>query len=400
MHSPQPIWQHTDWPAFRCDVAAVAHAVALARRAQGVVEGKLAAIGFSQREQLTSDAWTQEAMSTSAIEGERLDLLAVRSSVARRLQTTSSVASRAAKSPRHIEGLLDIMDDALTHSDQPLTHDRLCAWQAALFPTGYSGMRKIRVGAYREHAEPMQIVSGALGREKVHYEAPASAAVPAEMTRFLRWFNNSLEAVEGVANNSESLVQAALAHLWFETVHPFEDGNGRVGRVVVDLVLARDAAKANGANQASRLVRISQQLLAQRDAYYSELEQAQHGGLDVTRWVVWFVSQIHAACQQASAVIDVSLNKARFWTAHADKDLSVRQRKVVNVLLDAATETETDGRLGGFLGGMNTQKYASLTSTSRATASRELIALAELGLLAATGGGRSTRYHLNLQSVA
>lgn len=377
MHSPQTIWQQADWPAFRYDGAPVAQAVALARRAQGVVEGKLAAIGFSQREQLTSDAWTQEAMSTAAIEGERLDLLAVRSSVARRL---SSSASPAPSSPRHIEGLLDIMDDALTQASASLTHERLHAWQAALFPTGYSGMRKILVGAYRQHAEPMQIVSGALGRETVHYEAPTSVTVPAEMTRFLSWFNDTQTA--------ESLVHAALAHLWFETVHPFEDGNGRVGRVVVDLVLARDAAKANGMRHASRLIRISQQLLDQRDAYYAELEQAQHGSLDVTRWVVWFVSQIRLACEQASAVIDVSLNKARFWTAHGDKDLSARQRKVVNVLLDAD--------VGGFEGGMNTQKYASITSTSRATASRELTALAELGLLVSQGGGRSTRYQVNL----
>jgi Fic family protein len=380
VQSPQLIWQQADWPAFRCNGAPVAQAVALARRAQGVVEGKLAAIGFSQREQLTSDAWTQEAMSTAAIEGERLDLLAVRSSVARRL---SASATRAPSSPRHIEGLLDIMDDALMRSGEPLTHARLHAWQAALFPTGYSGMRKILVGEYRQHAEPMQIVSGALGREKVHYEAPASNHVLEEMTRFLGWFNASSEANQ----DTESLVRAALAHLWFETVHPFKDGNGRVGRVVVDLVLARDAAKANGVPHASRLIRISQQLLDQRDAYYAELEHAQHGSLDVTRWVVWFVSQIHAACEQASAVIDVSLNKARFWTAHDDKDLSARQRKVVNILLDAEP--------AGFVGGMNTQKYASITSTSRATASRELIALAELGLLEATGGGRSTRYHLN-----
>ena len=382
MHSPQLIWQHADWPAFRCDGAPVAQAVALARRSQGVVEGKLGAIGFSQRAQLTSDAWTQEAMSTAAIEGERLDLPAVRSSVARRL---SSSAARAPSSPRHIEGLLDIMDDALMHSGEPLTHERLQAWQAALFPTGYSGMRKIMVGDYRQHAQPMQIVSGALGRVTVPYEAPASNDIAAEMTRFLNWFNAALDA----AAASESLVHAALAHLWFETLHPFEYGNGRVGRVIVDLVLARDAAKANGAGQATRLIRISQQLLEQRDAYYAELEHAQHGSLDVTRWVVWFVSQIRLSCEQASAVIDVSLNKARFWTAHGDKDLSARQRKVVNVLLDAEP--------GGFESGMNTQKYASLTSTSRATASRELIALADLGLLTASGGGRSTRYHVNLK---
>jgi len=360
---------------MRYDGPRVAAVLAEARRAQGRVEGQLAALGFDARQQLAAEAWVQEAMSTAAIEGERLDLLAVRSSIARRLGVAQEKGPHA---PRHVDGLLDIMDDAVTHASKPLTHERLQAWQAALFPTGYSGMRKLQVGGYRQHAEPMQIVSGPLGRETVHYEAPSSAKVPDEMTRFLAWFNDD--------TGSEGLVQAALAHLWFETVHPFEDGNGRVGRVIVDLVLARDAGEA------SRLFRISQQLLETRDAYYAELERAQHGPLDVTPWVVWFVSQIRLACGQASAVIDLALAKARFWSLHHDKDLSARQRKAVNTLLDAGPV--------GFEGGMSTRKYESLASTSRATASRELIELVSLGLLAAQGAGRSTRYRINLDGWA
>jgi Fic family protein len=198
------------------------------------------------------------------------------------------------------------------------------------------------------------------------------------MTRFLAWFNDSADA--------DSLVQAALAHLWFETIHPFEDGNGRVGRVIVDLILARDAGAA------SRLFRISQQLLEKRDAYYTELGRAQHGPLDVTPWVLWFVSQLRQACEQASGVIGLALAKARFWSEHHDKDLNTRQRKAVNTLLDAGP--------GGFEGGMSTRKYESLTSTSRATASRELIGLVSLGLLVAEGGGRSTRYRVDLEGWA
>ena len=349
--------------------------VALARRAQGIVEGKLAALGFEQRQQLAAEAWTQEAMATAAIEGERLDLQAVRSSVARRLGVADLKGARA---PRHIDGLLDIMDDAARQASAPLTHERLQAWQAALFPTGFSGMRPILVGAYRQHAEPMQIVSGRPGHETVHYEAPPSAAVPADMTQLLAWLEACAEP--------EHLIQAALAHLWFETVHPFEDGNGRVGRVLIDLVLARDAGEA------SRLIRISQQLLDQRAAYYTTLAQAQHGTLDATDWVLWFVAQVRLACEQASTVMDLSLTKARFWSEHRNQNLSARQRKVVNTLLDAGP--------GSFAGGMSTQKYESLAATSRATASRELIELEALGLLAAAGAGRSTRYYVKLEGWA
>jgi Fic family protein len=371
METPEFIWQQPGWPVLQYDRARVGVEVALARRAQGVVEGKLAALGFEQRQQLAAEAWTQEAMATAAIEGERLDLQAVRSSVARRLGVADLQGAHA---PRHIDGLLDIIDDAVNRASAPLTHERLQAWQAALFPTGFSSMRQILAGAYRQHAEPMQIVSGRTGHESVHYEAPPSATVPVEMAQMLAWFNTHAEP--------ECLIQAALAHLWFETIHPFEDGNGRVGRVLIDLVLARDAGEA------SRLIRISQQLLEQREAYYTALAQAQHGPLAVTDWVVWFVVQVRLACEQASAVIDLSLAQARFWSEHRDKNLSARQRKVVNALLDAGP--------GGFTGGMRTKKYESLAATSRATASRELIELEALGLLGCAGAGRSTRYYVKL----
>lgn len=365
------IWQHDSWPALQYDATSVGAALASARRAQGLVEGKLAALGFEQKLELTAEAWSQDAVATAAIEGERLDLAAVRSSVARRLGVGDQKAPSA---PRDVEGLLDIMNDAVTRCADDVTHERLHAWQAALFPTGYSGMTKIRVGGYREHAEPMQIVSGRIGKEQVHYEAPPSARVPEEMERLLQWFNAGIEP--------DRLVQCALTHLWFETIHPFEDGNGRIGRVWVDLVLARDSGEA------SRLIRSSQRFLDRRNEYYDQLQNAQHGGLDVTAWVSWFIRQVQVSCEEASKVIDDTLAKARFWMEHNAKDLNERQRKVMNLLLNAGPQ--------GFEGGMSTKKYESIASTSRATASRELIALEQLGLLRQTGAGRSTRYHVRL----
>lgn len=365
------VWQHPDWPDLRYDRIRVGEILAKARRVQGLVEGKLAVLGFEQRLELAAEAWSQDALATSAIEGERLDLAAVRSSVARRLGVGRQDGPSA---PRNVEGLLDIMDDAVQRCNDPLTHERLHAWHAALFLTGYSGMTKIRVGGYREHAEPMQIVSGRLGREEVHCEAPPSGRVPEEMERLLRWFN--------AASEPDTWVRAALAHLWFETIHPFEDGNGRLGRVLVDLLLARDSGEA------SRLFRTSQRLLDRRRVYYANLECAQRGDPDVTDWVCWFVEQMQAACEEASTVVDHTLVKARFWLDHGHATLSERQRKVMNLLLDAGP--------GGFDGGMSTKKYENVTGASRATASRELIDLEALGFLQQVGGGRSTRYYINL----
>lgn len=359
---------------MRYDGPTVAAAVAAARHAQGVAEGKLSALGLDERQELAAEAWTQSAVSTAAIEGERLDLLAVRSSVARRLGVAQS---RPVATPRHVDGLLDAMDDAMRRPRAPLTHERLHAWQAALFPTGYSGVTRIVVGAYRRHDEPMQIVSGPLGRERIHYEAPRSADVPQEMERFLAWFNAD-------DPHTDVLVKAAIAHLWFETIHPFEDGNGRVGRVIVDLVLARDAGEA------SRVLQLPVRLHERRRDYYEQLERAQRGPPeDTTGWVAWFVDQVRAGCERATAVIDLALTKARFWSTHGGKDLSARQRKVVNVLLDAGPS--------GFEGGMSTRKYESLTGASRATASRELNQLVLLGLLRSEGAARATRYGVALE---
>ena len=369
------IWQRPDWPRLRYDSGQISGAVGAARRAQGLVEGRLSAIGLPARQQLAVEAWAQDAVATAAIEGERLDLDTVRSSVCRRLGVEGAKVPRV---PRNVEGLLDVMEDAVARAAEPLTDARLRAWQQALLPTGFSGLHPVRVNAYRDRREPMQIVSGPVGREKVHYEAPPPRKVPGEMKRFLKWFNEGAEP--------DLLVRAAIAHLWFESIHPFEDGNGRVGRAIVDLTLARDVGDS------ARMLRISQQLSDSRDAYYQRLQRAQHGGLDVTQWIVWFLSQVRAACDRAGTVVDLALSKARFWATHSDIDLNARQRKVLKVLLDAGP--------GGFEEGMNTRKHEALTGTSRATASRELIELARLGFLVVVGAGRSTRYYVNMDGWA
>ncbi len=366
------LWQQPGWPKLSYDGEQTKAALSPARRALASLEARLSAIGLRERQRLAVESWSQDAVATAAIEGERLNLEAVRSSVCRRLGAEGATLGHG---PRNVEGLLDLMEDAVGNAGEAITDARLQSWQQALFPTGFSGLKPVLVNAYRVSREPMQIVSGPIGHEKVHYEAPPSAAVSAEMKRFLKWFNQEKEP--------DALVRAAMAHLWFETIHPFEDGNGRVGRAVVDLTLTRDLGEA------SRTIRISRQLWDNRDAYYDRLNRAQHAGLDVTPWVVWFISQVRAACEKAMGVVDLSLAKARFWATHSDKDLNARQRKIVNTLLDAGP--------GGFEGGMSTRKYEASTSTSRATASRELIDLAALGLIVSVGAGRSTRYYIDLE---
>lgn len=370
MDTPQQfIWNQRDWPEFHVELAALAQVLADARKEQGIVIGKARAIGILDIAPVINEIWVAEAVATAAIEGESLNLDAVRSSVARRLGITPATSTLV---PRNIDGLLDVMADATNQWDKPLTAERLCTWQAALFPTGYSGLHKVLVGSYRRSADPMQIVSGPIGREKVHYVAPPSSIIEPEMTTFLKWFAESRQS--GV----DGIVRAGIAHLWFETLHPFEDGNGRVGRAIVDMALAQDT------QMAERIYSMSRQLEMNRNAYYDQLERAQRGPLDITEWIYWFLSQFREACKRSGSVIDRSLDKARFWAVHSNVDLNARQRKVVNALLDAGP--------GGFEGGMSTRKYLNMTGASRATASRELIHLLRNGLLVSTGEGKATKY--------
>jgi Fic family protein len=363
------LWQRPGWPKLVFDDGALNPALSRARHAQGRVLGKAHALGLANLDAALADIWVEEAVATARIEGEKLDLAAVRSSVARRLGMTMA-GSRS----RTVEGLMDLMEDATARWQEPLTLERLCGWQAALFPVGHSGIHRIVVGALRSGPEPMQIVSGPITRPKVHYEAPPAKRLPREVRRFLEWFEATRTApVDG-------LIRAGTAHLWFEMLHPFEDGNGRVGRAIVDLALAQDARLDQ------RLYSVSRRLADSRDAYYAELALASRGGLDITRWLHWFVGQFEGACSASEAVIDLSLAKARFWLEHVEAPLNDRQRKVVNRLLEAGP--------AGFEGGMSTSKYAHIARISRATAYRDLEELVRHRLLAQKGTGRGTRYSI------
>ena len=370
----QYIWAQPGWPALTFRQDALAVPLSRARLAQGMVQGLAHALGLAQRPEVLHDIWVAEAMATAGIEGEKLNLDSVRSSVLRKI-SIAGFTGKAGASSRHVDGLVDVMDDATRRFARRLTHARLCAWQAALFPSGRSGLARIEAGQYRTHADPMQISSGRPGREKVHYVAPPSAAVQAQMTRFLAWFRDSAPggkiAVDGV-------VRAAIAHLWFETVHPFEDGNGRIGRALCDLALAQDA------NTPVRLYSLSRQLHESRKHYYGQLNAAQCGALDVTDWVVWFAGQFEEACNQSAGIIRAAVAKGHFW--QAAPAMNERQKKVVQKLLDAGP--------GGFAGGMSAEKVVNITGASKATATRDLADLAERGVLEITGQGRATRYAL------
>jgi Fic family protein len=367
---PTWIWEQADWPAFDWRETEISPALAQARLAQGRILGAAGLLDPTLSLEAVVSILAEDGVQTSAIEGERLDLDAVRSSVARHLGLPTvglPVPSRA------IDGLIEVLLDATQRFDEPLTLKRLLGWQAALFPTGYSGLRRISSGQLRG-PEPMEVVSGGMGGERVHFLAPPRERLEAELARFLDWFENPPKDLDG-------LVRAGIAHLWFITLHPFEDGNGRLARAVTDMAIARDE------RQPMRLFSLSAQIQRRRNAYYKVLERTQRGELDITPWLVWFLSQVEEAATQAHALVARTLAKARFWLRFQGVELNERQRKVLNRLLDAGPQ--------GFAGGISNRKYMSLTRTSRATASRELSDLAEKGCLVPTGkGGRSSAYEI------
>ena len=372
------IWQLESWPKFSATSPAVDAALLRARKWQGEVIGRAAAVGLAQSGSVLHEVMTQEVIATAAIEGEKLDPASVRSSILRQLGHVST--ADAAPRSRHVDGLVDVIQDATLGFKQPLTEDRLLRWQSALFPGGTSGIRRIAVGRYRDHSDLMQIVSGQPGKEVIHYTAPPSAQVSFEMQAFLTWFAETTPQ-----NGSlDGITRAAIAHLWFESIHPFEDGNGRIGRAIMDMALAQDL----GEN--TRLYSLSSQLMQHRKGYYDALHQAQHGSLDVSDWVLWFTEQFSLACQATCALIDRALEKSNFWQTHSPTPLNERQRKVVQRLLD-------DGD-GGFLGGLNADKYMKMTSTSKATATRDLADLVKNGLLRSTGQGKAVRYYVAIAS--
>lgn len=362
------IWQQAAWPRLRWDGAALSGALAQARLAQGKVLGTAQLLDPALGTEAAADVLVQDGVSTSAIEGERLDLNAVRSSVARHLGLARAGLPAP---PRAVDGLVEVLLDATRNYERPLTFERLCGWQAALFPTGRSGLAKIRTGKLRGSA-PMRVVSGGAGRERVHCIAPPRTGLKEQAMSFLSWFNRPPAQLDG-------LLRAGVAHLWFVTLHPFEDGNGRLARAITDMAIAQDEARP------MRLFSLSVQILREREAYYDILERTQRGGLEATPWLEWFLHQVAAACGETETIVARTLGKARFWLRFRRAGVNERQRKVLNRLLDAGP--------GGFEGGINTRKYMSLTHTSRATAYRELADLVAKGCLVPTGaGGRSSGY--------
>lgn len=370
-HKPQTrrtyIWQRPDWPQWRFDAAALAAPLAQVHRAQGHLAGRMAELGLAQRDQATLQALTQEVITTSAIEGEALNLEAVRSSIARRLGVDIGALAPA---DRHVDGVVDMVLDATQQYAQPLTTERLFGWHAALFPTGYSGRVRIQVGAWRNDAAgPMQVVSGPVGREKVHFEAPPANALPTEIVAFLQWFN--------AAPAGDALIHAGLAHLWLVTLHPFDDGNGRISRAVGDMALAR----AEGTAQ--RFYSLSAQMQRERKQYYYHLEATQRGMLDVTPWLDWFFACLLRAVQGADGLLVTVLDKAQFWQRWAGTPMNARQTQVLNKVLD------------GMEGKLTNAKWAAIGKCSADTALRDINDLLARGVLARLeGGGRNTAYLL------
>ncbi len=361
------IWQLADWPAMRYDLAALAAPLSDVSCAQGRLLGRLADVGMPLRDQASLDALTEDVIKTSEIEGERLDVDSVRSSIARCLGVDIGALTPV---DRHVEGVVEMVLDATARCAAPLTPERLFGWHAALFPTGYSGLAQIRVGAWRDDASgPMQVVSGAVHRQRVHYEAPPAARLAAEVANFLAWANT--------ATPEPALIKAGLAHLWLVTLHPFEDGNGRIARAVGDLFLAR----ADGSPQ--RFYSLSAQIQRERKDYYDVLERTQKGTLDVTEWLAWFLGALQRALDSAQISLDAVLAKARFWQRWAGTPLNERQVKLLNRLLD------------GFEGKLTSSKWAAIAKCSPDTALRDISELIALGMLRRmAGGGRSTAYEL------
>lgn len=366
----QYIWQRANWPGFTWSNGPLIRPLARCRLVQGKLLGKMSLLTPDWELEAHAALLTEEAVRTARIEGQILDRDSVRSSVARHLGLD---AAGLPAPERHADGMVQVLIDATRHYDQPLTPERLKGWQAALFPTGYSGLCRITVGDWRGPS-PMRIVSGPVGREKVHYEAPPPDRIETEMRAFLDWWEHSSDRTDGI-------LRAGIAHLYFITIHPFEDGNGRIARAITDMAMARDEGSRK------RFYSMSAQIQAKRNAYYEVLEKTQKGSGDITEWLVWFLGCLEGAILKAGGILETVLAKSLFWKDHAQTELSPRQIKAINRLLDAGK--------GGFKGGLTTRKYMSMTKTSRATAQRDIQDLCQKGILRpGEARGRSTHYDL------
>ncbi|MBP7917070.1 MAG: Fic family protein [Arenimonas sp.] len=363
----QYIWQQADWPAWRFDASALAESLVKVSRNQGMLLGRMVDAGLLLRDQATLLALSEEVLKTSAIEGEHFEPASVRSSIARRMGL--DIGALAPKD-RYAEGVVDMVLDATEHYADSLSAERLLSWHYALFPDGQNGLTPIRVGQWRDDANgAMQVVSGPLHRQRVHFEAPPATQLPAELERFLQWINGD--------SKQNALLKAGLAHLWFLTLHPFDDGNGRIARAIGEMLLAR----ADGSAQ--RFYSLSAQIQRERRAYYEILERIQKGGLDVTEWLAWFLQQLDSAINNAQQLLDSVLFKACFWRHWSETPLNARHIKVLNRLID------------GFDGKLTSSKWAALAKCSADTALRDINELLALGVLQkAEAGGRSSAYAL------
>jgi len=359
--------EFADWPRFEWDLERLTEPLADIRHRQGRLTGHMDALGFNLRQEAVLQTLSADVLKSSEIEGEKLDGEQVRSSIAGRLGIDIGALKPA---DRNVEGIVEMMLDATRHYDQPLTAGRLFEWHASLFPTERSGMHKIRTGTWRDDsAGPMEVVSGTVGKEHVHFQAPPAARLDREMQAFMDWFNADAD--------KDPVLKAGLAHFWFVTIHPFDDGNGRIARAIADMALARSE------NSPQRFYSMSAQIREEREAYYNILEQTQRGNLDITPWMEWFLGCLGRAIDGAQITLSAVLAKARLWEAMADIAINPRQRLVLNRLLD------------GFEGKLTTSKYAKLAKCSQDTALRDILPLVEHGILVRNpAGGRSTNYAL------
>lgn len=363
------IHERPEWPHFQWNLERLAELLATVRHKQGLLLGRMGALGFAIQAEAGLETLTEDVVKSSAIEGERLDSTLVRSSLARRLGIDIGGTTPV---NRHIEGIVEMMLNATQRYAEPLSKERLIGWHAALFPTGFSGSRKITVGAWRTpEAGAMQVVSGYVGREKVHFEAPSAERLEREMDAFLEWFNAPLEL--------DPVLKAGIAHLWFVTIHPFEDGNGRIARAIADCALARTD------NSPQRFYSMSGRIEQERKEYYAILENTQKGGLDITSWLEWFLTCLGRAIDGAEETLAAVLRKARIWSHANQFPLNERQRLILTRLLD------------NFSGKLTSSKYSKLAKVSQDTAIRDIKELVTHGILKQSeGGGRSTAYEIAL----
>jgi len=360
------IWQEKEWPQFTWNNEQIARLLGEVHQELGRLKGIVSMFGLEQKTNTYLENMTQEIVNSAEIEGEVLNRDSVRSSVARQLGLPYAGLPRI---DHYVEGVVQIMVDATQHAKEPLTDERLFGWHAALFPTGYSGAYKITVANWRQSQDAMQVVSGAMGHYQVHFEAPPSQRVPGMMLSFLEWLN--------APNSVDSLIKAAIAHLRFVTIHPFDDGNGRLCRTITEMMLAR----ADGMTQ--RYYSLSSAILNNRKTYYEQLEQTQKGSLDITGWIAWFLVTLYQAIATSISKTDSVIKKTDFWNRHAETAVNERQRKVINRLWD------------GFEGKLNTSKWAKICHCSQDTALRDIHDLIAKGILRDTGeGGRSKNYEL------